>query len=219
MPAVAEDLVVRLYHVTSTCVLATPAYLRRHGTPQTPADLVRHTGLLLRTVNLNPVRRLYRDGIESEILEWKNVFITHDQIALKELLLEDRGIAVDLSLAHVVEELESGRIVSVMPGWERAPWRMCVVTLREREEACPPLRLFAEAVALRTGEDWIAYTERGRAAIARAGTPEQTTDHDRPRTVEKNWGPLFRTGPVPTPPVRIDSHPDRKKLLQSADAY
>ena len=166
-----EDLVVRLYHVTSTCVLATPAYLRRHGTPQTPADLVRHTGLLLRTVNLNPVRRLYRDGIESEILEWKNVFITHDQIALKELLLEDRGIAVDLSLAHVVEELESGRIVSVMPGWERAPWRMCVVTLREREEACPPLRLFAEAVALRTGEDWIAYTERGRAAIARAGTP------------------------------------------------
>ena len=159
------------YHVTSTCVLATPAYLRRHGTPQTPADLVRHTGLLLRTVNLNPVRRLYRDGIESEILEWKNVFITHDQIALKELLLEDRGIAVDLSLAHVVEELESGRIVSVMPGWERAPWRMCVVTLREREEACPPLRLFAEAVALRTGEDWIAYTERGRAAIARAGTP------------------------------------------------
>lgn len=150
---------------------ATPAYLRRHGTPQTPADLVRHTGLLLRTINLNPVRRLYRDGIESEILEWKNVFITHDQIALKELLLEDRGIAVDLSLAHVVEELESGRIVSVMPGWERAPWRMCVVTLREREEACPPLRLFAEAVALRTGEDWIAYTERGRAAIARAGTP------------------------------------------------
>ena len=95
VPAVAEDLVVRLYHVTSTCVLATPAYLRRHGTPQTPADLVRHTGLLLRTVNLNPVRRLYRDGIESEILEWKNVFITHDQIALKELLLEDRGIAVD----------------------------------------------------------------------------------------------------------------------------
>ena len=171
VPAVAEDLVVRLYHVTSTCVLATPAYLRRHGTPQTPADLARHTGLLLRTVNLNPVRRLYRDGIESEILEWKNVFITHDQIALKELLLEDRGIAVDLSLAHVVEELESGRIVSVMPGWERAPWRMCVVTLREREEACPPLRLFAEAVALRTSEDWIAYTERGRAAIARAGTP------------------------------------------------
>ena len=58
VPAVAEDLVVRLYHVTSTCVLATPAYLRRHGTPQTPADLVRHTGLLLRNVNLNPVRRL-----------------------------------------------------------------------------------------------------------------------------------------------------------------
>lgn len=168
VPAVAVDLVVRLYHATSTCVLATPAYLKRHGTPRIPADLACHTGLLLRTVNLKLVSRLYRDGVESKILEWKNVFITHDQIALKELLLDDRGIAVDLSLAHVVDELESGRIVPVMPGWERAPWRMCVVTLREREEACPPLRVFAQDIALKTGEDWTAYTERGRAAVARA---------------------------------------------------
>lgn len=171
LPAHAEDLVVRLYHVTSTCVLATPQYLQRFGTPETPADLARHTGLLLRTVNLTPVTRLYKDGVESGILEWRSVFITHDQIALKALLLEDRGLAVDLSLAHVVDELESGRIVAVMPGWERAPWRMCVVTLRAREETCPPLRLFADAVARQTGEDWRAYTERGRAAVARARTP------------------------------------------------
>ena len=167
VPAGAEDLVVRPYHVTSTAVLATPQYLRRHGTPETPADLARHTGLLLRTVNLTPTRHLYKDGVRSPVIEWRSVFFSHDQIALKELLLEHRGLTVDLSLAHVVDELESGRIVRVMPGWEHAPWHMCLVTLREREDTCPPLRLFAEETARKTGEDWSKTTALERAAIAR----------------------------------------------------
>lgn len=168
VPAYTPDLIVRLYHITSTPVLATPEYLRKHGIPKTPADLSRHTGLLLKTVNLNPVHCLYRNGEASDILNWKSVFISHDQIALKELLLEHRGLTVDLSLAHVIDELERGRICAVLPGWERAPWHMCVVTRRDREEGFPELRKFAEFVATKTSEDWIAMTERGREAIRQA---------------------------------------------------
>ena len=166
-PGYAPDLTVRLYHITSTAVLATPEYLRRNGTPRSPADLVQHTGLLLKTVNLLPTHCLYRDGSPSGMLRWKSVFLSHDQIALKELLLEHRGLTVDLSLGHVIDELWSGRIVSVLPGWERAPWYMCLVTRRDRESQLPELRRFAEFIAKKTGDDWRTVTEAGRQAILR----------------------------------------------------
>ena len=166
-PGYTTELKTRLYHITSTAVLATPEYLSRNGTPRTPADLVNHTGLLLKTVNLNPTHSLYRDGESSGMLRWKSVFLSHDQIALKELLLEHRGLTVDLSLGHVIDELNRGLIVPVLPGWERSPWHMCLVTRRDREDREPELRRFADFIAKKTGDDWRANTEAGREAIAR----------------------------------------------------
>ena len=72
---------------------------------------------------------------------------------------------MDLSLGHVIDELWSGRIVSVLPGWERAPWHMCLVTRRDRESQLPELRRFAEFIAKKTGDDWRTVTEAGRQAI------------------------------------------------------
>ena len=164
IPVPADPFVVRHYHTVSTQVLATPEYLRRHGTPKTPADLAAHTGLLLKTVNLNPAARLYRDGQPSELLRWRSAFYSHDQIALKQLLLEHRGITLDLSLGHAAEEIRSGRIVPILPGWERAPWKMCFISRRDREAENPALRTFAEYIAQRTANDWSALTEAGRRA-------------------------------------------------------
>ncbi len=151
LPIDSSGLVVRQYHCSSTPVFATPEYLEKYGQPQTPQDLVHHTGLLLKTVAHDPTEVLYHNDGRFSVIRWKNIFNTHDQMSLKQLLLSHQGITVDLYAGHVIEELQNGTVVPILEGWEREPWTMCLITRLEDEHTSPRLHAFAEWFLMTVG--------------------------------------------------------------------
>lgn len=141
-PTDESNLVIRPYMETSTPVLCSPEYLRRYGVPKMPADLSKHTGLLLKTATHSPTRFLYFRGMESELLKWKTLFMTHDQLTIKRLLLNHQGVSPDLYFAHVLEELRNGDLIPILPGWERKPWQMSLITRQDKDIENAELRNF-----------------------------------------------------------------------------
>lgn len=144
LPLDDSGLVVRQYNSSSTPVFATPEYLNKHGIPKSPEDLSEHTGLLLKTVAHDPTDVLYNVSGDCAPIHWKNTFMTHDQMSLKQLLLNHQGITVDLYAGHVLEELQNRTVVPILEGWEREVWTMCLITRLEDERNSPRLRAFAE---------------------------------------------------------------------------
>lgn len=162
-----SGLVLRHFNSSSTVPLASPEYLQRCGTPQTIEDLAEHTGLLQQSANNAPTTVLYRNGHASAPLRWRRTFLATDQLALRRLVLEHQGIALDLFLGHVVEDIQAGRIVPILHGWERAPWHMALVTRTEDEQRSPRLRAFAEWFATYAGNALRVVTRSGWRALNR----------------------------------------------------
>lgn len=135
-------------------VLCSPEYLRRYGVPKTPEDLKHHTGLLLKTATHSPTMFLEHPQEEPQLMQWKTVFVTHDQLTIKRLLLNHQGITPDLYFGHVIEELKNGDLVPILQGWERKPWMMALVTRQDKELENPELRNFV---------DWWARSEADSA--------------------------------------------------------
>ena len=153
-PADPSGLIIRNYNNSTTVPLATPEYLRRHGTPLSPADLKMHEGLLLKAYNDDTVtQQLFFGRERSEPLEWKRTFVTHDQLTLKRLLLEHHGITVDLSILHIGEEIRRGIVVPLLEGWTKTPWCMCLVNRREDELRSAKLRDFVLWMTATARED------------------------------------------------------------------
>lgn len=182
LPIDDSGLMFRHLHTSSTVPLTTPEYLEQHGTPDTIDDLSDHIGLIHHSVNVRDTTVLHRNGIASAPIQWRDAFFASDQAALKRLLLNHRGITVDLFLGHVVEEIRAGRVVPILRGWERAPWQMCVVTRTEDEERSPRLRAFAEwftgyagnALRIRTRDGWRSLNRSSRqSARPEEGNPEE----------------------------------------------
>lgn len=175
MPKNSEDLVVRPYNVSNGVLLASPEYLARWGEPKTPAELSGHVGLLQESLNERPTTELFRFGESSGPIAWRRVFVSHDQLTLKKMALEHQGIAVDISPVHLIDELASGRLVPILEGWHREPWRMCVVTRLEDEKRSPALRAFSAWLAEATAEKMREASERFWRALAqgRAADPRR----------------------------------------------
>lgn len=159
LPIDSSGLVVRQYNCSSTPVFATPKYLEKHGLPLTPQDLVHHTGLLLKTVAHDPTDMLYNTEGDFSPIRWKKTFITHDQMSLKQLLLNHQGLTVDLYSGHVLEELQNGTIVPILEGWERESWTMCLITRVEDERNSPRLQSFAEWFLITIGTQMRNYSK------------------------------------------------------------
>ena len=168
VPLDATGLVLRRYNSSRTPLLATPEYIRAHGAPSSPEDLAQHTGLLLETVMHPPTQILRKNGAASPILRWKEVFTTHDQMTLRELVLSSLGITVDLYAGHVLPEIRRGRLVPIMPGWRREPWQMSVVTRWEDEARSKALSDFAAYVALEAEATWAPIREETNRVVEEA---------------------------------------------------
>ncbi|GGI17236.1 LysR family transcriptional regulator [Oxalicibacterium faecigallinarum] len=92
-------------------VLASPAYLQRHGTPQTPADLQAHQTLgflQYETGNKWPLR--HENG---EWLTIKPAMLASSGETLRALALEGQGI-VCLSEFMTRKDIDTGRLVSIL---------------------------------------------------------------------------------------------------------
>lgn len=167
-PLDESNLVVRPFMRTSTPVLCSPEYLRRYGVPKTPEDLSEHTGLLQKTHIHLTTQFLYSRDKESSLLKWRTQFFTHDQLTIKRHLLNHQGISPDLYFGHVLPELQNGSLIPILPGWERTPWDMAIVTRQDKEFECATLRSFAMWWAQSENASALERVIQGRKVIAAA---------------------------------------------------
>ena len=144
-PGVASIPIGTVYNV----MLAAPEYLAERGVPMEPADLARHT-LILRYSPNYPVTSRLESGNRAVPLPRDGSAVPCDTATGKTLALLGRGIAVDLSLGICARELESGKLVPVLPEWHRPPWQL-TLSFSRAKLGRPKLVRFAE---------WYAERER-----------------------------------------------------------
>lgn len=152
------DVIARKISSTEAILVASPEYLKRKGTPATPAELAQHEILLLKTSGLSPrAWRLFNSERQDEALDLvvePGLWVNHTDTLLR-AALDGAGItssAVEL----VAPYLSRGELVRVL-----RPWIACRLSLYA---ALPSRKFLPERTRV-----FLEYlTERTRSEINRA---------------------------------------------------
>jgi DNA-binding transcriptional LysR family regulator len=118
--AVPETYIAQVLCESRSLLLASPDYLRRHGAPQTPADLARHDCLLYLRDGSGQSWSFERDAVrkraEQVSVPIAGPFKANNSEVLREAIRAGLGIGLlpDFSSEH---ELRSGALVEVLPDW------------------------------------------------------------------------------------------------------
>ncbi|MDD5334732.1 MAG: LysR family transcriptional regulator [Rhodoferax sp.] len=152
------DVIARKISSSEAVLVASPEYLKRKGTPTTPAELAQHEILLLKTSGLSPrTWRLLNSERQDEALDLvvaPGLWVNHTDTLLR-AALDGAGItssAVEL----VAPYLSRGELVRVLRPW---------ISARLSLYAALPSRKFLPE-RTRVFLDYL--TERTRSAISRA---------------------------------------------------
>ncbi|NML17570.1 LysR family transcriptional regulator [Azohydromonas caseinilytica] len=118
-------LVAKPLAVLHDWVVAHPSLLQRHGTPAKPADLARLPCLSNSRYKGEEQWLLTKDGKQQpvEVRHWLR--INNDPL-MKRLALEGQGFA-RLPAFLVLNEVDRGELVQVLPEWELAPTPLYLV--------------------------------------------------------------------------------------------
>lgn len=117
-----SGMVARRLGTTFAVLCAAPAYLARHGTPATPADLRAHACLRLANPSVGPDWRLI-DGAANDgavfTLAPRGQVVADTPDLIADVALRGAGITL-LPLFSVIDAVRAGRLVRILPGW-RSP--------------------------------------------------------------------------------------------------
>ena len=149
------DLVVRIGSLKDTSFIArrmadcplvlcaSPDYLRTHGVPQTPADLVQHNVLAF-TGNRGPHEWRYADQAgETGQVSLQGTFKANSGDILCRAALQNVGIVL-LPIFYVAEHLESRRLQHVLPRFVTSPQREIYAVFAPNRFQSTRLRLFID---------------------------------------------------------------------------
>jgi DNA-binding transcriptional LysR family regulator len=120
-----SNLVARKIGTTRRVTIATPAYLKKHGCPKRPEDLVHHSCLLYSYLSTG--NEWLFQGPEGEIrVKVSGNFKSNNGHALREALLGGLGIAITPDwLAH--EGLRNGTVKAILPEFAPTPMEINAV--------------------------------------------------------------------------------------------
>lgn len=116
--SLSKDMVaVRIGPDLRMAAVASPGYLKKHGTPRAPNDLKAHACINWRRPSSGAIYRweLERRG-RSFSIEVDGPIVTNDPAVMLAAALQGLGIAY-LSDAEVAEHVERGRLVQVLAPW------------------------------------------------------------------------------------------------------
>jgi len=138
-------MVARKIASTSRILCAAPSYLTRHGTPQSPDDLIRHNCLrLARRHHLDDLWRFRRDDSEFEVRVRGNLS-SGDGAVLHAWVLSGEGISWE-AFWDVSEDLASGRLVHLLPEYQSLPIELYAI-FAPGKPVPPRIRLFVDHIA------------------------------------------------------------------------
>ena len=132
-----------------TC--ATPAYLRRHGVPETPEDILQHHCTIgyFYASTARPEGFVLQQGEVRHVVE-RAAFTTNDGNGLSSLILT--GLGIGQHLRHALQPfLDTGELQEVLPAWTRPPLPMHLVYPPHRHQS-PRLVAFIEWLMRRFGD-------------------------------------------------------------------
>jgi DNA-binding transcriptional LysR family regulator len=127
-------------------LVASPAYLKKAGTPKTPDDLLKHRLLAFSFWRPQYSWQLFRaDGKEERILEFDPYLAMNELIGLSCALRDGVGIGM---LPPIVQPdlLRKGLLVEVMPNWRLETFHLSIVHPGHRYIS-KPARLFKDFAA------------------------------------------------------------------------
>lgn len=148
----APDLLSRSLAPLNVCMVASPGYLRAHGTPTHPQDLSQHECLLF---SLDPDPTLWpfdhRSG-ERRQVRVNGAFRSNVMEPLHKMVLHGLGIA-QLPTDMIGEDVRCGRLVHLLPDWRGYDGAQihAVWPLHRRDSR--KVRLFVEFLAEQFGEE------------------------------------------------------------------
>lgn len=109
------SLVVRRLFEVRFALVASPAYIRRHGLPRTLEDAASHSAVLPSYADIS--RMDCRRGDESHTLHLRSALQSNSTVMLHQLLLAGSGIGY-LPLWLAQDDLTAGRLVRLLPDWQ-----------------------------------------------------------------------------------------------------
>jgi DNA-binding transcriptional LysR family regulator len=97
-----------------TVLVGSPAYFRRHGTPKTPADLVKHQGLGYSIVKTPNEWKFQAGRNRWDTVTMPSMIRCNNDFALKQFAVDGLGLAL-FPRFFVERELASGKLVPAIP--------------------------------------------------------------------------------------------------------
>lgn len=143
------EFVARKLALCRSVICASPAYVRRHGRPSSPADLKLHN-CITHTFGNRAEYRLRHDG-QSVSVAVCGSMLSNETGVLRQAALAGAGIAM-LPTYYVVDDLRAGSLVPLLPAYEPEPLGIHAVYL-SRQHQPQALRLLIEHLADRFGGD------------------------------------------------------------------
>jgi DNA-binding transcriptional LysR family regulator len=120
-----SSMVARKIGQARRLVMATPAYLERHGTPASPGDLQAHQVVIYTRDGVGEACTFRQGTAEATVTPRGRVSITASE-GVRAAVLADIGLTI-ASEWSFTPELISGAVVSVIEDWALAPIALSVV--------------------------------------------------------------------------------------------
>lgn len=136
-----SGLIARRVGQVRRLLVASPAYLARHGTPAEPDALAGHA-ILLTTSRPGPTDWRFRHGGRQRAVPVTPRLTVNDVEATLTAARQGFGIASALSY-QVADDLAAGTLLRVLQAWETPPLPVQVVTTGARHRP-PRVRVFVE---------------------------------------------------------------------------
>lgn len=157
-----SSLVARRLGESRLALCASPAYLRRRGTPKRPTDLARHDCIgYLRDGRPQPFRFVGDDGV-LQAIEVAGRCHGNDADTIRQLAIAGHGIAAVFDF-YVAAALASGELVPVLGDFPQESWPIHALYPRNRH-LVPRVAVFLDFVAEIFGQ---ARRVRARPAAPR----------------------------------------------------
>ncbi|WP_447595454.1 LysR family transcriptional regulator [Aquipseudomonas campi] len=148
---VPQDMVaVPLTEELRWIVVAAPEYLARHGTPQHPADLLRHRCIRMRLGDNTHYKWELGNGVDAVHVDVPGPLSTNETDATVAAAVDGVGLAYCLEV-RVADELRNGTLHAVLPEWASLGPPLCLY-YPSRHQAQPGLRQLADMIR----EQWRA---------------------------------------------------------------
>lgn len=142
------SMIARPLAVCRSMLCASPQYIAEHGKPDTPHDLQRHR-CIAHAFGIGKQYRFTHGGQTIDVpVNWN--FHTNETAILRRAVLSGAGIGMLPTYYHLLEDLQAGRLVHLLPDYEPETLGIHAIYLSRQHQPLA-LRLLVSFLAERFG--------------------------------------------------------------------